>query len=433
MNKGFVILFLFASSIFAHGQEVSWSLQKCFDVALKNNIEIKIKQLEVLSAQKNYTHPLLDLVPSVGLTANHSYNFGSTIDPNTNSRVSSDIQWDFLNLNANVNVLDFSNLATASKNKLAIELSKADREVVEYEYKLRLLEKYFEVLYTQEQLKIQKRQLTLSDQNLIRIQKEVEIGSKPTSDLYDMQFQFSQEENQVLMSEQLYDYQKKELFQWMNVQDVNTKSIVLEPYFAAISEENDAEIIYNPKLNFMEINYENAIKDVRILRGNNLPTLSAFYGFSTFYSAPINQPNMTVDGFRTQLDNNKYQQAGLQLQIPIFNGFKNHRNIAAAKIQTDKAKWEAEQEKIKINQQIELEKTQKQNYALRSEKLRKSLELANKMLTTSQAKFLSGKTDAVVFSAVKNQHLTAEYEVLKNDLLLQYVSIRIHLLSKNEL
>jgi outer membrane protein len=183
----------------------------------------------------------------------------------------------------------------------------------------------------------------------------------------------------------------------------------------------------------MEINHENAIKDVRILRGNNLPTLSAFYGFSTFYSAPINQPNMTVDGFRTQFDNNKYQQAGLQLQIPIFNGFKNQRNIAAAKIQTDKAKWEAEQEKIKINQQIELEKTQKQNYALRSEKLRKSLELANKMLTTSQAKFLSGKTDAVVFSTVKNQHLTAEYEVLKNDLLLQYVSIRIHLLTTNQL
>lgn len=432
MNKGFVILFLFASSIFVHGQEVSWSLQKCFDVALKNNIEIKIKQLEVLRAKKNYTNPLLDLIPSVGLTANHSYNFGSTIDPSTNSRVSSDIQWDFLNLNANVNLIDFSNLATASKNKLAIELSQADKEVVEYEYKLRLLEKYFEVLYLQEQLKIQREQFKNTIQNLDRIQKEVEIGNKPKSDLYEMQFNFSQEENQILISEQLFDYQKKELFQWMNVEEINTKNIVLEPYFAAISEENDAEIVYNPKLNFTEINYKNTIKDVRILRGNNLPTLSAFYGFSTFYSAPINQPNLIVDGFRTQLDNNKYQQTGLQLQIPIFNGFKSHRNIAAAKIQIDKAKWETEQEKIKIQQQIELEKTQKQNYALRSEKLRKSLELANKMLTTSQAKFLSGKTDAVVFSAVKNQHLTAEYEVLKNDLLYQYVSLRIRLITNNE-
>lgn len=433
MNKGFVILFLFASSIFVHGQEVSWSLQKCFDVALKNNIDIKIKQLEVLRAKKNYTNPLLDLIPSVGLTANHSYNFGSTIDPSTNTRVSSDIQWDFLNLNANVNLIDFSNLATASKNKLAIELSQADKEVVQYEYKLRLLEKYFEVLYLQEQLKIQREQFKNTIQNLDRIQKEVEIGNKPKSDLYEMQFNFSQEENQILISEQLFDYQKKELFQWMNVEEINTKNIVLEPYFAAISEENDAEIVYNPKLNFTEINYKNTIKDVRILRGNNLPTLSAFYGFSTFYSAPINQPNLIVDGFRTQLNNNKYQQAGLQLQIPIFNGFKNHRNIAAAKIQIDKAKWETEQEKIKIQQQIDLERKQKQNYALRSEKLRKSLELANKMLTTSQAKFLSGKTDAVVFSAVKNQHLTAEYEVLKNDLLLQYVSLRIQLLTTNQL
>ncbi|HBI01805.1 TolC family protein, partial [uncultured Flavobacterium sp.] len=156
MNKRLLIVFLFTSSIFVRGQEISWSLQKCFDVALNNNIDIKIQQLEISRSKKNYTHPILELVPSVGLSANHSYNFGSTIDPSTNARVSSDIQWDNVNLNASINVLDFSTLSTARKNKLEIELSKADKEVIEYEYKLQLLEKYFEVLYSQEQLKIQK-------------------------------------------------------------------------------------------------------------------------------------------------------------------------------------------------------------------------------------------------------------------------------------
>ena len=161
--------------------------------------------------------------------------------------------------------------------------------------------------------------------------------------------------------------------------------------------------------------------------------MSAFYGFSTFYSTPINRPDVPVDDFQTQFDNNKYHQTGLQLQIPIFTGFKHNRRIAAAKIQTEKAKWQAEQEKIKINQQLELEQSQKNNYLQRNEKLKNSLELAEKMLSTSQAKFLSGKTDAVVFSAVKNQRLNAEYEVLKNDLLFQYASVRINLLTKNQL
>lgn len=433
MNKKLIIVFLFTLSIFVRGQETSWSLQKCFEVALQNNIDVKIKQLEVLRSKKNYTHPLLELVPSVGLTANHSYNFGSTIDPNTNARVSSDIQWDNLSLNATINVLDFSNLATAGKNKLEVELNKADKEVIEYEYKLQLLEKYFEVLYSQEQLKIQQEQFKNTVDNLERIQKEVEIGSKPKSDLYDMQFNFSLEENQILVSEQLYEYQKKELFQLMNDNETSTENVALEPYFASNTVENNFEITNNPKLNFAEISFKTFKKDVGVLRGNNLPTLSAFYGFSTFYSAPINRPDVTVDDFQTQFDNNKYHQTGLQLQIPIFTGFKHNRRIAAAKIQTEKAKWQVEQEKIKINQQLELEQSQRNNYLQRSEKLKNSLDLAEKMLTTSQAKFLSGKTDAVVFSTVKNQRLNAEYDVLKNDLLFQYVSVKINLLTKNQL
>lgn len=433
MNKKLVVLFLITSGIFVRGQEVSWSLQKCFEVALQNNIDIKIKQLEVLSAGKNYTNPLLELIPSVAITANHSYNFGSTIDPSTNARVSSDIQWDNLSLNASVNMLDFSNLASARKNKLGIELSKAGKAVVEYEYKLQLLEKYFEALYSQEQLKIQKEQFKNSVNNLERIQKEVEIGSKPQSDLYDMQFSYSQEENQILMAEQLLKFQKKELFQLMNDAGTKTDQVVLEPYFAEYSTQSEGGIVNNPKLNLAELNYKNSKREVGVLRGNNLPVLSAFYGFSTFYSAPINQPGAVVDNFRTQFDNNKYHQAGLQLQIPVFTGFKHNRRIAAAKIQTETAKWEAEQEKLKINQQLELENTQKKNYLLRKEKLRRTLEFAEKMLITSQAKFLSGKTDAVVFSAVKNQRMTAEYDVLKNDLMLQYVLVKMNLMTKNQL
>lgn len=433
MNNRLLIVFLLTSSIFVRGQEVSWSLQKCFEVALQNNIDIKIQQLEILRSKKNYTHPLLELVPSVGLTANHSYNFGSTIDPNTNARVSSDIQWDNVNLNASINVLDFSNLATARKNKIEVELSKADKEVIEYEYKLQLLEKYFEVLYSQEQLKIQQEQFKNTVGNLERIQKEVEIGSKPKSDLYDMQFNFSQEENQILVSKQLYEFQKKELFQLMNDNETSTENVALEPYFASNTVENNFEITNNPKLNFAEINFKSTKKEVSVLRGNNLPNLSAFYVFSTFYSAPINRPDVVVDDFQTQFDNNKYHQSGLQLQIPIFTGFKHNRRIASAKIQTEKAKWQSEQEKIKIKQQLELEQSQKNNYLQRNEKLKNSLELAEKMFTTSQAKFLSGKTDAVVFSTIKNQRINAEYEVLKNDLLFQYTSVRINLLTKNQL
>jgi len=248
MNKRLILVFiLFTSSIFVYGQEISWSLQKCVSVALENNIDVKIKQLQVAKAQKTYTHPLLEMFPSIGFTANHSYNFGSTIDPNTNNRVSSDIQYDNLNLNANTNLLDFGNLATSQKNKIEIELAKADKKVIEYEYKLQLLEKYFDALFSQELVKIQKEQLKNSTFNRDRILKEVEIGNKPQSDLYDIQLNFSQDEKRLMEAEQLFLVQKLQLFQLMNFKVENLKEIILEVYLA--SEDVQKESIFSKPKN----------------------------------------------------------------------------------------------------------------------------------------------------------------------------------------
>lgn len=432
MKKLILSLLLITSSIFVNGQENSWSLQKCFDTAMQNSIDIKVKQLEVTKAQKLYTHPLLELFPSVSLNGNHSYNFGSTIDPTTNNRVSSDIQWDNFYLNANVNLLDFNNLATAKKNKIEIEMAQADKSVIEYEYKLQLLEKYFDALFSQELVKIQKEQLKNSTFNLNRIEKEVEIGNKPQSDLYDIQLSFSQDEKRLLEAEQLFETQKLQLFQLMNFKVENLEDIILETYLANEAEVVSAEI-NNPKLQFAELAYKVSKTDISIQRSVNRPTLSAFYQLSSFYSSPINQPNANVTPFRTQLDDNKNHQVGLQMSIPIFTGFRNNKRIKASKIESERTKLVSEQEKIKIEQQIELENTRKKQYLKLSDNLKNTLKYAQESFKTTQSKFTSGKIDAVGYNSVKNQLLSSEYDFLKNNLLMQYASLKINLIQKNEL
>jgi len=432
MNKRLILsLILFTSSIFVYGQEISWSLQKCVSVALENNIDIKIKQLQVVKAQKTYTHPLLELFPSISFTGNHSYNFGSTIDPNTNNRVSSDIQYDNLNVNANTNLLDFGNLATARKNKIEIELAKADKEVIEYEYKLQLLEKYFDALFSQELVKIQKEQLKNSTFNKDRISKEVEIGNKPQSDLYDIQLSFSQDEKRLMEAEQLFFAQKLQLFQLMNFKVENLQEIVLEVYLA--SEEIQKESIFqNPKIEYADLAYKSSRKDIVVLRSANLPSLVGFYGFSTFYTTPINQSSFGIPSFQTQLTDNKNHQAGLQLNIPVFNGFRRNRQIIASKIESQKVKLISEQEKIKIEQQVELETTRKNQYLQLTENLQNTLHYAKESFKTTQSKFTSGKVDAVIYTSVKNQLLASEYDFLKNNLLVQYASVKINLIQKND-
>ena len=54
------------------------------------------------------------------------------------------------------------------------------------------------------------------------------MGSKPKSDLYDMQLSFSQEEKRIVETEQLSKIQKMQLFQLMNFLQINPSEVTLE-------------------------------------------------------------------------------------------------------------------------------------------------------------------------------------------------------------
>lgn len=430
-KKSFLIVCLYTICVAAFGQDNSWPLQKCIEFGMKNSIEIKISQLEVKKSQKLHNSVVNQLLPSVNFTGNQSYNFGSTIDPATNGRVSSNIQNDNFFLNAQMNLIDFKALASSKRTKIDLEKSKADLAVIENEYQLQILESYYQALFTQELLKIQKEQFKNAEFNFSRIEKEVEIGSKPKSDLYDMQLSFAQEEMKIMQTEQLLFVQKKQLFQLINVSDVSIAEVVLE--FPIYNESVETSFESNPKIIAAKLVYKSSLTDTKLERANNLPTLTAYYGFSTFYYKPLNQPNATVDDFNKQIGDNKNQQVGLQLNVPIFNGFRTSKRISAAKIETDKSKWLLEQEKTKIKNQIDIEIQNKENYEQLDKKLAELKSYANTSFRTSQSKFVSGIIDAVVFSSVKNQLLLAEYDLLKNRLQIQFTINKINLIQGKEL
>lgn len=423
-----VLLYTFCPSVF--GQDQSWPLQKCIAEAMKNAIEIKIEQLNVKKSQKQHNSLVNQMLPNISFTGNQSYNFGSTIDPATNGRVSSNIQNDNFFLNAQMSLIDFKAFATAQKSKIDIEKAKAQLAIIENEYQLQILESYYQALFTQELLKIQKEQFKNAQFNLNRVTKEVEIGSKPQSDLYDIQLSFAQEELRMMATEQLLLRQKTQLFQLMNVNDVKVSEVLLENVIPTDSNTAN-QSISNPKIKFAELNYQSIRKDTRLERANNLPTLTTYYGFSTFYYKPLNQPNVVVDNFNQQISDNKNHQLGIQLNVPIFNGFRNNKRISAAKLETEKSKYVIEQEKLKVQNQIDLENQNKKNYLSLQTKLEETKTYAEASFRTSQAKFSSGVIDAIVFSSVKNQWLNAEYDLLKNQLQQHYVDLKISLLSGN--
>lgn len=430
MNKKLIYTTLLLTfSLLVTAQTKIWSLQECIDTALEQSLEEQIRQLEVKRAERSKTSLIHYWLPTVNLVGNHSYNFGSTIDPATNGRVSSNILYDNFYLNASVNVLDFNNLALKSKSKLELEKAEAERKVFENEYKLQIAESYYQALYTQELVKIKSEQLKNSKNNLDRVLKEVEIGSKPKSDEYDMQLSYKSEQAQLVDSEQQLVLLKLQLFQLINKTDVEVQEIVLEDFSSGTIDKE----IQNPKLDLAETNFKISKKTILQYRANSLPSLSAYYQFSTFYYKPLNQPDVAVSDLQTQLQDNKNHQIGLQLNIPIFNGFRNSKQIASAKIETEKSKVQMTFEKQQLEKQLALENERKEQYKQLESRFSDVLDFAKLSYRTSQSKFESGKIEAVTFNSVKNQLLQSQYDVLKNQLMIRFTTIKMNLLKYNEL
>lgn len=431
-NKTTLLVSLFFLCFTAWGQNNTWPLQKCIEKGIENNLEIKIRQLEIKRVQKSRSSIINSILPTINLIGNQSYNFGSTIDPSTNGRVSSNIQYDNFYINANMNLIDFNAYANREKSKIDIEKAKVDKEVIENEYKLQILESYYQALYTQELAKIQREQLKNAQLNLERINKEVTIGSKPKSDLYDFQLSFTQEEKRILETEQLLEMQKLQLFQLMNATEEYHTNVVLVPTKNKSSVTSNTEN-ENPKIKLALLNYQSSSKELKSIKAANLPVLSSYYSISSFYYKPLNQPNILIDDFNTQIKNNKNQQVGIQLIVPIFNGFRNNKRFIASKIETEKNKYRIEQEKIRINNQIAVEEKTKENYLQLKSKLKASFEYSVASFTTSSAKFEAGKIDAYTFSIVKNFQLATAFDVLKNELQIEFLDLKINLIKYNQL
>jgi outer membrane protein len=294
-------------------------------------------------------------------------------------------------------------------------------------------------MYTQELLKIQLGQFENAKFNLNRITQEVDLGSRPKSDLYDMQMSYSQEESNILQTRQLLYNQKLLLLQLMNETAYQPDGVVLEalPVMALLEENGINQMLekalgISPAVKAAELNVDIANKNVGIERNNYLPVLSAFYSYSSFYYLPLNQPGGGgVAPFFTQLNDNKNHYIGLQLSVPVFNGLRTRQKVQLAKTEQQKSTVLLEQEKIKLRQALEQEAAKKEQNTALAAKLEEARTYAEKSFATTQSKFSSGLVDAITFTTSKNQLLTAEYNLLKANITATYSGIKLHFLQFN--
>tara|TARA_B100001059_G_C17709521_1_gene514665 strand:+ start:1 stop:1065 length:1065 start_codon:yes stop_codon:yes gene_type:complete len=313
-------------------------------------------------------------------------------------------------------------------------------EQMENDIALFVANSYLEVLVNKEVLEVLKEQNQLTKEQYQRTQDLVDAGTLPEGDLLEIKATNADEKQQIIVAENNVRIALISLAQTLLIEDYENFDIVKETYntpMASILDQKPEEIIDNAKENRYEIklaeqNVELAEKDVEISKSAYYPSLSAFFNYNTRESGAeritqggvdssqptqvigqvestgevVVAPNFALETlpprpFIDQLWLNDGISYGVQLNVPILNGFSTRNSVKRNEINVKRAEYQLEQAKLDLESNIYQAYVDAQGSAKAYEAAKTALESQEQAYAYAQDRYDVGLTNAFDFSQSK--------------------------------
>lgn len=387
----FLIAFVMPSA-FAQNQPSKWTLEACVQYALQNNIQIKQTGLESELATIARKDAIGSFLPTMNAFGTHSWNIGLNQNITTGLLENQTTQFTSAGLNVGVDIYNGmqnqNRLQRARLQKIAAQyqLSQMQDDIA-----LNVANAYLQILFNKEALKVQQSQLKTNKEQMARAKELWEAGQIPKGDYLDRSATVSADEQRVIQAENTLLLSKLSLGQLLQLENYQDFDIADEDYPMEQSPlliQKVETIVEKAKETRFEIkiaenNVSLAEKDVKIAKGAFQPRITGFYAFNTraayfdrvvgFQQDPNNpfttigivegtnqnvvRPNLlAITGnplsVWEQFDLNKGQSFGVQLNIPILNGFSVRNNVARSKVAVKRSELALEQASLTLERNV---------------------------------------------------------------------------------
>lgn len=317
---------------------------------------------------------------------------------------------------------------------------------------LNIANAYLQILFNKENLKVQQEQLKLNSEQMTRTQELVDAGMVPQGDLLDVKATVASNKQAIIVAQNTLLISKLSLAQLLKIEDFQNFDIADEQkdiFQSEVLNESFESVISKAKesrteLKLAQSNLELAEKDITIAKGAYYPTLRGFYSFSTRASymdrvtgfeldsnnptsvigfvdgtnQNVLQPNFTALVGKPlpvfeQFDDNKGQNFGLQLNVPIFNGFSVRNNVQRTKVAYEKAKLNYEQQELDLERNVFTAfsdtKSAKESY----EAALQTLEARKLSFNYAKERYTVGLMNVFDYNQAQTALTNAESEVLR--------------------
>lgn len=431
-------------------QEGGWTLEKCIQHALDNNLQIQQSELNAESAKSSATQSKFDLLPTINAGATHGYNWGQTIDPFTNQFATNRVRSNSLSVSSSVTLFSgFSKLNTVKQRQFDFLAAQYDAEAMQNDISMQIATNFLQVLFNKELLKVANNQYELTTLQVARIKKMVEVGQMPKSNLLDLEAQLANEELNKVNAENQLNISLLSLKQLLQINDNNFEVTTpdLSPNNLDQMAVNPEEVYkkaleLRPEIKSSEYQLKSAERAKAIAIGGQSPRLSVSGSYGSGYSGnnkvPVGNPTIEQEvigvteisgeqviapnfifdefeprSFKDQLDANINQSLTFQLSIPIFNGWSTRNNITRAKISYETANLRLEQSKQQLEQDIQRAHNDALAALKQYQASKKAVSALEESFKYASARYESQLINTIDYTDAKNKLTQAQSDLLR--------------------
>ena len=211
------IVFVVAIGLSAHVAEAQepqvMSLHDCMEYAISNSTKVRIQEAASGDARLDRRDAALALfTPQISAQTYAYYNFGRSIDPQTNTYFNTTSFHNNYGVSAGYDLFDgFKAVNNYKISKTGMLIADSQEKQVEADICLAVMEAYYNVVYYKRLCDVYEEQVAVAEQALAKAKRQEELGQKGHADVIQMEADLADRQYDLTNTYNMYESQRMTL------------------------------------------------------------------------------------------------------------------------------------------------------------------------------------------------------------------------------
>ena len=203
------------------GQDhLPWSLEKCIDQAVQYNLQVKRQELLTQSTEQDHRQSKLNLLPNLNGSIEHELGAGRVLDRGTYKWVNTNVSQGGLGIQSDVNLFNgLQGMNSMKMSRANYQMSMEDLEAMEDNITIEVITGYLDLLRHRELVDVAEVAVEVTQQQVDRMERLVEVGNEPKGKLLEVRAQLSAAKLNLTQAVITRDITKLNLMHVMNITD----------------------------------------------------------------------------------------------------------------------------------------------------------------------------------------------------------------------